>query len=44
MKPLAVWQRLWLPFGVIWFLAGMLDFLKLAVSGEHGAKERGDEP
>ncbi|HKI64074.1 MAG TPA: hypothetical protein VKA16_05555 [Burkholderiales bacterium] len=37
MKPLAVWQRLWLLFTVIWGVVGLLNILTLAVFGEPGA-------
>ena len=37
MKPLAVWQRLWLLFSVIWVVVGLLRIVTLAAYGEPGA-------
>ena len=37
MKPLAVWQRLWLLFSVIWGVVGLLKIVTLAAYGEPGA-------
>jgi cytochrome c biogenesis protein CcdA len=37
MKPLAVWQRLWLLFSVIWVVVGLLNVFTLAMFGEPGA-------
>ena len=39
MKPLAVWQRLWLLFSVIWGVVGLLKIVTLAAYGEPGAAQ-----
>jgi len=34
-----VWKRLWLLFGVIWVVVGLLNIVTLAVYGEPGAAQ-----